>query len=271
MRAYRLAYDGRPFYGYQRQPDVPTVENTLFAGLAAIDVIGSADEVPPNYAAAGRTDAGVSAVAQTIAFEAPAWCTPAAVNAELPGSVRAWAAADVGEGFHPTRDATRRTYVYHLHAPDADDEAAATAAATLSGEHDFHNLTSDEHRTVRDVSASVERAGEFLAVEVTAGGFPRGFVRRFVGVLSQVAVEGEPPNARAEEVLGEESLQGGRGVPRLPPEPLVLTEVDYPGMTFETDEQAVTSAREVFADHRVDGLERVRVADTVLSGLTTED
>lgn len=271
MRAYRLAYDGRPFYGYQRQPDVPTVENTLLAGLSAIDVVESANEVPPNYAAAGRTDAGVSAVAQTIAFEAPPWCTPAAVNAELPGSVRAWAAADVGEEFHPTRDATRRTYVYHLHAPDADDDAAATAAAALSGEQDFHNLTSDEHRTVRDVSASIEREGEFLAVEVAAGGFPRGFVRRFVGVLSQVAVDGEPPEARAEEVLGQEPLQGGRGVPRMPPEPLVLADVAYPGVAFETDEQAAGSAHEVFEAHRVDGLERVRVAETVLSGLGTED
>lgn len=270
MRAYRLAYDGRPFYGYQRQPDVPTVENTLFAGLSAIDVVDSAEEVPPNYAAAGRTDAGVSAVAQTIAFEAPEWCTPAAVNAELPGSVRAWAATDVGEKFHPTRDATRRTYVYHLHAPEAEDDAAATAAEALTGEHDFHNLTSDEHRTVRDVSASIERDGEFLVVEVSAGGFPRGFVRRFVGVLSQVAVEGEPPIARAEEVLSERTLQGGRGVPRMPPEPLVLTEVDYPGVAFDTDEQAAESAREVFEEHRVDGLERVRVADTVLSGLTTD-
>jgi tRNA pseudouridine38-40 synthase len=271
MRAYRIAYDGRPFYGYQRQPDVPTVENTLFAGLSAIDVVESADEVPPNYAAAGRTDAGVSAVAQTIAFEAPAWCTPAAFNAELPGSIRAWAAADVGSSFHPTRDATRRAYVYHLHAPDADDDAAATAAAALAGEHDFHNLTSDEDHTVRDVSARVEREGEFLTIQVTAGGFPRGFVRRFVGVLSQVAVEGEPPIARAEEVLGEEPLQGGRGVPRMPPEPLVLTEVAYPGVAFEADEQAAETAREVFDDQRVDGLEQVRVAETVLSGLKEDD
>jgi len=267
MRAFRLAYDGRPYYGYQRQPDVPTVEETLLAGLAAIGIVDDAEAVPPNYAAAGRTDAGVSAVAQTVAFEAPAWCTPAAVNAELPGSVRAWGGAAVDSEFHPTRDAARRTYVYHLHAPEADDDAARVAAAALSGEHDFHNLTSDEHRTVRDVTTSVERDGEFLAVEVSAGGFPRGFVRRFVGVLAQVSVGDESPRERAEEVLGEESLQGGRGVPRMPPEPLVLTDVDYPGVTFEIDEQAAASAREVFEERRVDGLERARVAESVLSGL----
>lgn len=269
MRAYRLAYDGRPYYGYQRQPDVPTVEDTLFAGLEAIGVVEDG-EPPPFYAAAGRTDAGVSAVAQTVAFEAPDWCTAAAVNAELPGDVRAWAAADVGDEFHPTRDAVSRTYVYHLHAPDADEWAASAAADALSGEHDFHNLTSDDHRTVRDVSASVERDGEYLVVEVTAGGFPRGFVRRFVGVLFEISVEGKPLS-RTEEVLGEVSLQGGNGVPRMSPEPLVLTAVEYPGVDFTVDEQAATSAREVFEGKRVDGLERARVASSVLSGLSSPD
>ena len=270
MRAYRLAYDGRPYYGYQRQPDVPTVEDTLFEGLAAIGVLDDADEKPPNYAAAGRTDAGVSAVAQTVAFEAPEWCSAAAVNAELPGSVRAWAAADVDDTFHPTSDPVRRSYVYHLHAPDADDWAASAAADSLSGEHDFHNLTSDDHRTVREISASVRREGEFLAVEVSAGGFPRGFVRRFVGVLAQVAVEGAPLS-RTEEVLSAESLQGGRGVPRMPPEPLVLTAVRYPDVTFTVDEQAVESAREVFEGRRVGGLERARVASSVLAGFSSPE
>ena len=45
--------------------------------------------------AAGRTDAGVSALAQTVAFDAPEWLTPRALNAELPAEIRAWASADV--------------------------------------------------------------------------------------------------------------------------------------------------------------------------------
>jgi tRNA pseudouridine38-40 synthase len=266
MRAFRLAYDGRPYYGYQRQPDVPTVEGTLLRALAGTGIVDDEDETPPGYAAAGRTDAGVSAVAQTVAFEAPEWCTPAALNGRLPGSIRAWAAADVPEEFHATHAATRRTYVYHLHAPDADDEAAVSAAARLSGEHDFHNLTTDEQGTVRDVTVGVDCAGEFLTVTVSAGGFPRGFVRRLVGVLSQVAVEGDPLS-RVDAVLGGESLHGGEGVPRMPPEPLVLTAVEYPDIEFVVDEEALASAREVVEQRRVEGLERVRVAETLRSGL----
>ncbi|MFB6218385.1 MAG: tRNA pseudouridine(38-40) synthase TruA, partial [Halobacteriaceae archaeon] len=64
MRAFRLAYDGRPFHGFQRQPDVPTVEGALLDALDALD-IPFAGDTPSGYAAAGRTDRGVSAVAQT--------------------------------------------------------------------------------------------------------------------------------------------------------------------------------------------------------------
>jgi tRNA pseudouridine38-40 synthase len=136
----------------------------------------------------------------------------------------------------------------------------------LSGEHDFHNFTSDETGTVRDVSVRVERDGEFLVVTVSAGGFPRGFVRRLVGVLAEVAVEGQSL-ARIDEVLSDESLQGGRGVPRLPAEPLVLTGVEYPDVTFSVDEEALESARSVFEQRRADALEWLRVAESVLDGL----
>ena len=106
-RAYRVAYDGRPFHGFQRQPDVSTVADALLDALRDLGVAFDGD-VPPGYAAAGRTDAGVSALAQTVAFEAPAWLSPAAFNSELPASVRAWAAADAPEGFHATHDAVER-------------------------------------------------------------------------------------------------------------------------------------------------------------------
>ncbi|NHX35020.1 MULTISPECIES: tRNA pseudouridine(38-40) synthase TruA [Halolamina] len=265
MRAFRLAYDGRAFYGFQRQPDVPTVEGALLETLEAGGVVDDG-ETPPGYAAAGRTDAGVSAVAQTVAFGAPDWCTPAALNGRLPGSIRAWAAAAVPDEFHATHSASRRTYTYHLHAPDADDAAASEAANRLAGEHDFHNLTSDERGTVRNVTLRVKRDGEFLVVTVSAGGFPREFVRRLVGVLTEVAVDGQSL-ARVDEVLSDESLQGGTGVPRMPPEPLVLTGVTYPDVEFSVDEEAVESAHGVFGQRRVSALERVRVAETVLSGL----
>ena len=206
-RAFRVAYDGREYAGFQRQPHARTVADALLDALAQHGVVepgdGPTHATPPGYAAAGRTDAGVSAVSQTVAFEAPTWLTPRAFNGHLPGSVRVWAAADVGDGFHATHDAVRRTYRYHLYAPAAeradgsgaarpdpehavDDGRFRDALARFDGEHDFHNLTTDDTGTVRDLDARATREDDTLVVEISADGFPRALVRRVVAAVRAV-------------------------------------------------------------------------------------
>jgi tRNA pseudouridine38-40 synthase len=264
MRAYRLAYDGRPFHGFQRQPDVRTVEGTLFDALDALEVTDG--EKPTGYAAAGRTDAGVSARNQTVAFEAPTWLTPRALNGELPGAVRAWAAAHVGAAFHATADADRRTYRYYLHAPEADDDAADTALSGVAGEHDFHNLTPDDEGTIRTLEAGVERDGAFLVIEVAAGGFPRQLVRRLVTLVREEAT-GTAGLERIDRVLAREPLPGPEGVQPASPEPLVLWDVEY-GFDFEVDPEAAGSAEEVFDELYRDRLARATVAEAIRGGLS---
>lgn len=269
MRAFRIAYDGRPFYGFQRQPSVPTVEDAVFDALDALGVLEEGARRPDGYAAAGRTDAGVSALAQTVAFDCPDWCTPRALNAELPESVRAWAAADVGAGFHATHDAVRRGYVYDLYAPEADESSARAAADALSGEHDFHNLTRDDAGTVRDLSVTVEPDGEFLVLSVAADGFPYNLVRRLASLVHAVAT-GDRSLSDVETVLGPDPVTGPEGVPAAPAEPLVLSTVAYPEVAFERDPVAVESASAVFEKRRRDGLVRGRVAGRIRRGVEGE-
>ncbi len=257
MRAYRIAYDGRPFHGFQRQPDVPTVADAVLDALRALDVLAGRD-VPPGYAAAGRTDAGVSASAQTIAFEAPGWLSPAALNSELPTDVRAWADADAAAGFHATHDATAREYVYFLHAPDTAADRAARALDALAGEHDFHNLTPDDEGTVRNLSAGVERDGPFLVLSFRAGGFARQLVRRAVSLVADVA-RGDSLE-RVERALAEEPLPGPEGIAPAPAHPLVLADVTYPDLEFTVDSGGAASAREVFGARRVEHATLARVA-----------
>ena len=261
-RAFRVAYDGREYAGFQRQPHATTVEGTLLRALAEHGLLDRGDgpthATPPGYAAAGRTDAGVSAVAQTVAFEAPTWLTPRAFNGHLPGSVRVWAAADVRDGFHATHDAVRRTYRYHLYAPAAgaaspapdgavDDGRVRDALDRLSGRHDFHNLTSDDAGTVRDLTATASRDGDLLVVEVTAGGFPRALVRRLVAAVRAVG-RGHTEPSRIDRLLDAEPVPGELGVGPAPPEPLVLWDVAYDGVAFDVDREAAESARVAFGE-----------------------
>ena len=271
-RAFRVAYDGREYAGFQRQPHARTVADALLEALAEHGLVdrgdGSTHATPPGYAAAGRTDAGVSAVAQTVAFEAPTWLTPRAFNGHLPGSVRVWAAADVADDFHATHDAVRRTYRYHLYAPESgagsgsdrarrdpehavDDDRFRAALARFDGEHDFHNLTTDETGTVRDLDARATREGDALVVELSADGFPRALVRRVVAAARAVS-RGTADLAWIDRLLAAEPIPGDRGVGPAPPEPLVLWDVTYPDAEFTVDREAAESARVAFGERHRD-------------------
>ncbi|MEZ3115933.1 tRNA pseudouridine synthase A [Halobaculum sp. MBLA0147] len=343
MRAYRVAYDGRPFHGFQRQPDVPTVSDAILDALVSLELLASPDDphstaasdesdappaaetadapsassasrpTPSGYAAAGRTDAGVSAVAQTVAFDAPDWLAPRPLNAHLPDAVHVWAAADVPDDFHATHDATRRRYRYHLVGPHGSLDPTAerptgettpesglsldrarAAAEAVSGTHDFADLTPDETGTERTLSCSVDPVGgisradavtsgdtatrgsdttggeagavDGLVLRVAADGFPRQLVRRLATVVRGVAT-GETTLDRVRRLLDPEPVATHEGVPPAPPEPLVLTGVDYPDVAFERDDYAVADARAAFETRRRRSRAVAHVAETVLDGL----
>lgn len=292
MRAFRIAYDGTDYRGFQRQPDVPTVENELFDALCRLGVYTATEHRPTGYAAAGRTDAGVSALAQTVGLEAPEWLTPRALNAELPADVRAWAIADAPDGFHATHHAVRRQYTYYCYAPrgvDSDDGSEApasdvvsespiderrfqTALDMLSGTHDYANLTPDDEGTCRTVDLEAERDGPFLVVSIEAGGFSRQLVRRLISLVSDVG-RGKKSLETVERVLTPTPLPGHEGIPPAPARPLVLTAVEYPDLSFEIDRTAAESARSLFESRRVEQVTGARVMGRIHAGIerTTDD
>jgi len=269
MRAFRVAYDGTGYRGFQRQPHGETVEDALLDALSALDVSDTGDgDTPSGYAAAGRTDAGVSAIAQTVAFEAPDWLTPRAFDAELPADVRAYADADAPDGFHATHDAARRRYEYHLHAPEADDDAARAALDRLAGRHDVHNLTPDDTGTERVLTTGLDRDGAYLRVAFAAGGFPRQFVRRAVSLVAAVAT-GDRDLAFVDRALGDEPLAGPDGIAPAAPEPLVLVDVAY-DLDFRLDDEAAASAWTVFERTRVERETGARVAERLRTGASRD-
>lgn len=264
--AYRLAYDGRQFHGYQRQPDVRTVEGQVCAALRELEVLSDADDVPSEYSAAGRTDAGVSALQQTIAFRGPDWLTPSALNSQLPDAIHSWARTVVPADFHATHDAVRRRYVYHLFAPSSDVDRARSAARRLSGERDRHNLTPDDDGTIRDMTITVRQDGPLLLIDCSARGFLHELVRRTASLIGAVA-SGAAPLERVDRVLSPSPLAGPDGIAPAAPEPLVLTAVRYPNVEFEVDEDAAQTARDVLRTRAGAARARSAVLDRIAAGL----
>ncbi|MBZ0301126.1 MAG: tRNA pseudouridine(38-40) synthase TruA [Anaerolineae bacterium] len=210
MTRYRatLAYDGTNYQGFQRQAgDIPTIQGAVESAITRIThqtttVIG-----------AGRTDAGVHATGQVIAFEVD-WTHADAVllralNAVLPDDI---ALQDLAPqpGFHPRFDARSRLYSYTvLIAPqphpfwrrrawhiwgNLDYEALHAAAALLVGEHDFATFGHPPRgtNTIRVVMRSEwqlfkEPFGQRLVYLVEATAFLQHMVRRMVGTQMDVA------------------------------------------------------------------------------------
>ena len=207
----------------------------------------------------------------TVAEARDRWTrTPTAVETDSVARARSvMESADVPAEFHATHDAVAREYTYHLHAPDASVSRAGDALDALAGEHDFHNFTPDDTGTVRDLTGEARSEGDFLVVTLRADGFPRQFVRRAVTVINAVT-RGAAGLDRIDRLLGDDSLEGPEGIAPASPEPLVLTAVEYPGLSFERDESALTSARAIFETKAIDHRTNARVASTIADGIDQE-
>jgi tRNA pseudouridine38-40 synthase len=200
-----VEYDGTGYHGYQYQPGVPTVQLELEKAIESL----TGEKL--RVAAAGRTDTGVHALGQVVAFDTEsghgARTIVNAMNFYLPDDVVVRSAYHVRDGFDPRRDATSRWYRYTIHngeRPSAmlrnlcchvpeplEVDAMAQAAKGFVGTHDFDRfcgpLPEGKTNTTRTVfKASVRRDGEMVTFDVEANAFLPHQVRRMAGALVDV-------------------------------------------------------------------------------------
>jgi tRNA pseudouridine38-40 synthase len=211
-----VSYDGTDYAGFQRQANAFTVQEALEAVLSELT------QETVTVLAAGRTDAGVHALGQVIAFDTP-WKhsideLQKGMNALLPADVAVRDLQAVSSGFHPRFDAQRRHYRYRvydgrirsplvrrysLHLPYALDVAAMNeAAGMLPGEQDFATFGQPPNGeiTVRRVFRAVwqrepccgtpfepqREPARFLCFDIEANAFLYRMVRSLVGTMLDV-------------------------------------------------------------------------------------
>ena len=200
----KIEYDGGGYSGWQLQAGDDTVQARIEAVLEVL--FGH----PIRIHAAGRTDAGVHALGQVAAFDAPRHFEPRdlrrALNAMLPADIVVREAEEAGAGFDPRRDAVVRVYEYRLlnrelrspfehryawHVAQPLNLAAMQSAARVFlGTHDFaafRTLGTETKSTVRDIYVSQwERRGDFLVYRVEGSSFLRRMVRSMVAAMVEV-------------------------------------------------------------------------------------
>ena len=200
----KLAYDGTGFYGWQVQPDLPTIQGTLER------IVSEIEGTPVHVAGSGRTDAGVHALEQVAAFSIvnpiPVSNLRHAVNRLLPPAIRVLEVEEAPLDFHPRFQATAKTYEYRIvrtetcspfewayvhHYPyRLDEDRMCRLARTFEGEHDFTAFAASDERDaegrskVRTIYSSVlERQPGRLTYRVRGSGFLKHMVRNIVGTL----------------------------------------------------------------------------------------
>ncbi|MDD2666796.1 MAG: tRNA pseudouridine(38-40) synthase TruA [Methanocellales archaeon] len=236
--ALKLAYLGNNYHGFQIQPEVPTIEEKLFKALKTMRILD--DPQDSNYSYAGRTDKGVHALEQVVAFNtnAPDRAIPRAITNELPADIWAWSRAEVPKTFDPRRDAISREYRYVLYGKGLDISRMRDTSKLLIGVHDFANFATNAKEDERDTKRRIERVeiridGSFMTLDITADGFMWNMVRKIVTGLSMVG-DGSKDYDWFKDMLRPD--QHEEGIAPAPPFGLVLKRVDYLNITFIDDE-----------------------------------
>lgn len=247
-----IEYDGTDFFGWQRQPNVKTVQGTLEKALST--VCGREIRVDGT----SRTDAGVHAYGQRASmkgdFGIPTDRVALAVNHRLAGGMRGKFATgsirikDVQEmplDFHARFNAKGKTYIYKLDVsgkPDVfrrnyyyeiaqplDTAAMRQAAGQIIGTHDFQCFQStggtQRETTVRTIYELriVEKSGE-IHIQVTGDGFLYNMVRIITGTLVEVGLGRRHPMELESVIRSKDRQNAGHTAP---PQGLYLAEIYY--------------------------------------------
>jgi tRNA pseudouridine38-40 synthase len=234
-----LAYDGGPFAGWARQPGLRTVQEEVERALGVVL------RAPVALTVAGRTDAGVHALAQVASYAGEPPPALRSVNALLPDTVVVLAAVAAEDGFDARHSARSRTYCYRLlarpepspfelgralHWPHPlDREALDACAAVLVGEHDFTAFTpteTDHVRFERVVSRAEWRPGPggILEFWIEADAFMRQMNRILVGTMLEVAAGRRALDSLTKLLQGAHRREAGVTAP---PHGLYLASVRY--------------------------------------------
>lgn len=202
-----LEYNGSTFFGFQKQPGKPTIQEVLEKALA-----GFFDRKMKIAAASGRTDTGVHAEGQVVNFRASSahelWQIQKGLNALLPPSVVVKEIEEVPPGFHARYCVRSKAYEYRIwnhpcrspliagrafHVPYLlSFTKMRQAAKAFLGKHDFRSFTSVSAmkkgspcvRTIKRFQ--IKRKGHLILMCVEADGFLYHMIRNMAGTLLEV-------------------------------------------------------------------------------------
>ena len=232
--AIKFAYDGRKFHGYARQPGLKTVEGTIIETLLNLDLIPNIKK--SIFRSASRTDKGVSAIGNVIAFNT--MLSSNSINNDIKNEnilqkisdelkfIYIYGIKTVDPYFNP-RHAKLRQYRYYLPKNNIDIDVIKSAIKLFIGKHDFSNFARIEaHRNpVRQINKIILKSEKnFFMIDFYAQNFLWHQIRRIISSIKQVG-QGILKESQIAEALQNPDKKIDFGLAAA--EPLLLVDVNY--------------------------------------------
>ncbi|MFQ6124328.1 MAG: tRNA pseudouridine(38-40) synthase TruA [Candidatus Heimdallarchaeota archaeon] len=236
--ALKIAYLGSQYHGWQRQPNVITVEGTILQTLKKFKVLY--DLKKTKYGYASRTDASVHSLSQVIAFNTKKELNFYRINDSLPPDICILSMRRVPPSFHPRYDYKQKTYRFVIPYRHENLNCMRRAAQFLEGTHDFSSfvkatLNGPRITTITNIDIHKERTTLILDFSSNWGFFWQQ-VRRMVTFLIFCG-HGEISPDETIEYLNKTKF------PKLPPASphrLILKEVSYSNIIFDLFSKTIT-------------------------------
>lgn len=239
-----IEYDGKPFNGWQKQPEKLNIQGEIERAIEEI----TGEKV--DLIASGRTDAGVHSFGQTANFKTnsniPIEKFAIAINSKLKKSIVIKSAEEVDERFHSRYNCVRKRYRYVInnsqcgsaifraleyHVPvKLDVEKMKEAAKYFEGEHDFKGFKAtggnnkSTVRTIYKAEVIYNEEDKRIMIELTGNGFLYNMVRIISGTLVEVGLGKIEPKEIKKIIEAKDRTKAGK---TLPAQGLYLMEVEY--------------------------------------------
>ena len=243
--AIKLAYIGKFYHGFQRQKRaVKTIEGTILDILTDLNIIPKNQKI--RYSAAGRTDAGVNALAQVIAFDSERnKIHLEELNQNFPEDIYAWGITKVPAEFNARREAVNRSYKYFSRYKNEDLILMKKGLSKLIGTHNFLKFCKKSDKlpsgiekstilTLEEADVSYNDAKEILIFNFKSRSFLWKQVRKMVSMILDIGNQKYPVEI-IDYALDIESGEPKGGIKPVSPEGLVLFDVEYSNIDFKTD------------------------------------
>jgi len=240
--ALKILYLGSRYNGWQRQPNVVTVEGAFLKALTKTKVLNDLNK--GKYGYASRTDAFVHGLSQIVAFNALEVPDVNQINDLLPSDVCVVSICKVSSSFHPRYDFNQKTYRYLAPYDNEDLDSIKKAAQFLKGTHDFSSFakTSPNHSNITTITdIDITRRENLLIFDfLSSRGFLWQQVRRMVTFFTSCG-QGEISPDETSDYLKVMKLPK---VPPASPHRLILLNVSFQGIFFEPLPEAISKFRE---------------------------